>query len=330
MHEPGRVHNSGRSSEKEETLSLIAEVDLTTEDQFENELEWVVNGRVEVSYEFRWIPLGQLFVDYHESVLNGDQPQNSITQHYQRRQERIARRIVEKEGFKPDLFGPLIVNQRRDGTYAVVDGGTRRQALLWLHVPADVKIPCLVFQWDNNQEIRNYVALNRERTGLSQVDFFIGKVKYGDEVSGAIERTLKEETGHGVHARKGGWQCVNALEAAHRRGNLRPTAILIRQLGWLELPRARTQGIVTSVSRLLFMGADEEWALKRWANTTPAILYREAKMHGDIATSQSRGVYRLVALQLVKLYNTNLRSRPRLDDTAFFPQADKDEDDLEG
>lgn len=301
---------------------------IQSEPKLKDELDFVVDDQIVVSYDFRWVSFSELFVDYHESVLNGDSGlHTSPTLAYQRRQDRIAAKIVNSGGINPDLFGPLIVNQRHDGTYAIVDGGTRYRALQRLNVPSKVMIPCLVFHWDNDREIRNYVALNRERTGLSQVDFFIGKVKYGDQESQEIENILVQETGHGVNARKGGWQCVNAIETAYRRGNLRQTMILLRQLGWLDKPRAKTQGIVTAVSRLLFMGADEDLALKRWAQATPSSLYNAAKEHGALATSQSRGVFRLIALQLAKMYNQKLRTTKRLDETQFLSQIINDDED---
>jgi hypothetical protein len=286
--------------------------------------DFVEGGQIRVSYESRLIPLGQLFVDYHEDLLNGAGPgvQGSKALMYQRHQDKIAKRMI-RDGIKADLFGALIVNQREDDLYAVVDGGTRYRALHGLATPADVGVPCLVFQWDPEEEIRNYVDLNQERSGLTQVDIFVAKVKYGDETATAIQKVLVEETGHGVGYKKGNWQCVNALQVAHRRGNLYRALVMMRQLGWLEMPRGKTQTMIGALDRLLQLGADPDVALTRWAGLTPAGLYNEAKEHNSVVGSRS--IAKTVALKLGTVYNHKKRSG-RIDLLRLSPKGEDDDD----
>jgi hypothetical protein len=294
--------------------------------------EFVHDQRIGVDYDYELIPFGDLFVDYHESVLDEyELPDGAKASAYQRRQDKYARKM-RKEGFRPDLFGALIVN-KRNGIYAVVDGGTRFRYLESVGLPDDVKVPCLVFKWDNHREIGNYIALNRERSGLTQVDFFIARAKFGDDDAVAIEKTLIEQTGQGVHSRKGGWQAVNAIETAYRRGNLAETMAIIRQAGWLDKPRGRTQAIIAAVSRIVAEdNFSQERALAMWKGVTPAELYGMSKemLHAGGELAQSRSLARLVGIALIHRYNKALRKPgSRLDPTIFIPQLHTEDDDVD-
>jgi hypothetical protein len=285
---------------------------------------FVRNGDVEVSYEFRLVPLGELVVDYHEDVMNGGHGLKSKALAYQRKQDKIAKRIVA-DGLNPDLFGTLIVNHRSDGVYAICDGGTRYRALKRLDTPDETRVPCLVFEWDDNREIRNYVALNRERSGLTQVDMFVAEVKYGDEAANRIQERLIAETGHGVGYGKESWQCVHALKQADKGGRLMNVLIIMRQLGWLDQRGGRTQTTVGAIDRLMRLSNfDMDLALQKWQGQTPTGLY-EAKAQKDIAGS-SRGIARIVAMILGQLYNKRLGAARRLDLTALAPQVDDDDE----
>jgi hypothetical protein len=291
--------------------------------------EFVHDQRIGIEYSYELLPFGKLIVDYHESVLDDDElPEGAKALAYQRRQEKYARKIL-KEGFRPDLFGALIVN-RRNGIYAVVDGGTRYRYLKRIGLPDDVKVPCLVFEWDAHREIGNYIALNRERSGLTAVDFFVARVKFGDDDAVAIDKILQQETGETVHSRKGGWQAVNAIEVAYRRSNLAETMSVIRQVGWLDKPRGRTQAIVGAVSRIVAeTNFSMERALQTWKGITPAELYgvsREMK-DANLVPGQSRSLARLVGLALIRRYNHNLKKPgARLDPTIFIPKLHEDDD----
>ena len=291
--------------------------------------EFVKDGRIGIDYTYELIPFGSLVVDYHESVLDDDAlPEGAKALAYQRRQDKYARKM-RKEGFRPDLFGALIIN-KRNGVYAVVDGGTRYRYLESVGLPDDVKVPCLVFDWDPRREIGNYIALNRERSGLTQVDFFVARVKFGDDDAVVIDKILTQETGESIHARKGGWQAVNAIEVAYRRGNLAETMSIIRQVGWLDKSRGRTQAIVAAVSRIVHeSNFSTERALSSWKGITPAELYgvSEEMKRANLVPGQSRSLARLVGLALIRRYNHNLKKAgARLDPTIFIPKLHEDDD----
>jgi hypothetical protein len=285
--------------------------------------EFVTDGHIGVDYEFQMVPFGDLVVDYHESVLDDDElPEGVKSLAYQRRQDKYAKKMAS-EGFRSDLFGALIVNKRTDGSFAVVDGGTRYRFLAGIELPDEVEVPCLVFKWDDQREIGNYIALNRERSGLTQVDFFVAKVKFGHPEAVAIDVILQEQTGHTIHVRKGGWQAVNAIEVAYRRGNLEETMGLIRQLGWMDRPRGRTQAIITAVSKIVANdNFNAERALVAWKGVTPVELYgiSEDMKKANLVPGQSRTLANLVGLALLGRYNHKLAQRKKIGNEMFIPR----------
>jgi hypothetical protein len=288
--------------------------------------------RVRVNYELKWLPRSVLFVDYHEDVLNNGAGEKG--RGYQRRQNRIAKRIV-KDGLNPDLFGVLIVNQREDGRYSVADGGTRYRTLEMLEVPGDTLVPCLVFGWDEPLEVTNYLKLNQERAQLSQIDIFLAKLKAKDPEALAIEDILRAETEVGVSSSKDGWKAVWAVTGAYRRHNLTETLVLMRELGWLDQPRGKSQAIPVALSRLLEEKVKPhpikvERALEVWKNVTPVGLYAEAQeAKAGYMAMQSRSVPTVIIQALLKRYNRGLRTG-RIDPEQFITKRgaaiDDDED----
>jgi hypothetical protein len=275
-------------------------------------------GRLHVSWDLQWRPLSQLFVDYHDDFLNGEGAHGGAMLSYQRKQETTGRVMASmgKKGYKPDLFGVLIGTEREDGTIALGDGGTRYRFLTGLvergELAPDVLVPVLVNEWEPQREISNYIDLNRERASLSQVDWFVAKVKLGDKDAVDLNRILIEESGMGVGHKKGGWQAVSTLQQAFNRGNLRQTVIVLRRLGWLELPRGRSQGMIGAVSRIFTKpGADMDRMLVAWDDWTPNMIHQSARDY--LQTGQSRAMAIAIAMHLGKLYNKGLRGKRKID-----------------
>jgi hypothetical protein len=285
------------------------------------------DGKLVVSWKLRWVPLGDLFVDYHEEALNGDAHGSLLS--YQRKQRQTGRVMASmgRKNYNPDLFGVLIGVRRHDGKIALCDGGTRFRFLEGLHIPTDTLVPVLVNEWDSKREISNYIDLNRERGSLSQVDWFVAKAKFGDKTAEAIERILIEESGQGVGHQKGGWQAVNMLHYAYRRNTLRRTVRVLRQLGWLDQPSGKSQGIIGGMSRLLFKGAQIERILQTCAGKKPKTVIEEAREY--LRAGQSRAVAVAVAVHLGSLYNNKLRKN-RLDLTDLLSRTEDESDDDEG
>ena len=223
---------------------------------------------VDVSYEFDWLPLGELFVDSYQDS-NGALLPDEARIAYQRRVQKIKRSIIAN-GVNPDLFGTLVVNRRPTGRYAVVDGGSRYAALQELEYHPESKVPCLVHEWNHGDEVRNYLAWNIERQGLNQVDKFIGRLRIGDKEAQHMEELLQEITGMGVHP--GQWACIYHLEHCYKRDEGKTLEKVLRlqvHLGWHLMPRGRTQNIIGALDFLITDGVKEKVALKRWADISP-------------------------------------------------------------
>jgi hypothetical protein len=280
-----------------------------------------------VSCQLEYVRLGDLLIDYHASVLNPNDPEESILG-YQRKQDRTKKRIISN-GIDPDLFGALTVNHRKDGRYAVTDGGTRTRILREIGFSEDTYVPCLVYRWTDDGEIQNYVDLNQERAGLTPVDLFLARIKVRNPRALAIEKILEEETGFTVSSRD--WKCVSAINEAFDHGNLPGVMGLMNELNWTTMPSGRTQQIVGAIDRCLHAGADPKRALDRWENMNPALVKARAiqlKGLGDIG-SGSRSIAKYYAVILGKQYDTGAPKLPankRLNmSDRLFSNADGDE-----
>jgi hypothetical protein len=227
----------------------------------------------------------------------------------------VENKIVD-DGINPDLFGALITNNRFDGRYAIVDGGTRYRALTRLaESNGKVKVPCLVHHWSLEEEIANYVELNSVRLGLGAVDKFVAKVRLGKPDPIAINQLLREETGKEISPN--GFQCVYQIERAYEFDGgetLRASLQTIRELGWLAQPKGMTQYIVGGVAEVFQLGAKEKRAVTQWSSLgTPSDIIDEGRKLSRLYTTVgygggSRSMAKAVAIYLGKAYNKNLRS----------------------
>jgi len=262
-----------------------------------------------------YIEIDKLFVDYHESVLSDEDDIEEATLAYQRKQHRVEDKIVEK-GLDPNLFGALMVNERQPGqSYAITDGGTRYRAAKRLQIPGDVRIPCLVYKWKPMEEIQAYVDFNQERAGLTPVDVFMAQVKCKDAEALVIEKILMEYSGSSISARKGDWQCVNAIREAHKHGNLEMVLHIMEALNWLDAPSGRTQQVVGAIDRCLEAGADSKRCIDRWKKLTPVIIKSKStqlQSLGDIG-SGSRSIAKYYAIVLGAEYDRRTAKTLKLD-----------------
>lgn len=278
-------------------------------------IQSVQDLRLPVSFEFEWIPLGELLIDFYDGELEDMLPdENRLA--YQRNQKKIEKSIVAR-GVDGSLFGVIVVNRRDNGDIVVVDGGTRCRALVKLDTPSEVLIPCLVNQWPPHEEVRRYLDWNTERLGLNQVDRFIARVSANEPVATHIEEILRDETGKGI--RPGEWQCVEAISSAYSRepdgALLRRTLHFMRRMGWVDKPRGKTQHMMYTTFRMMMLpGFDEKVAEEKWFGLTPsAILTGAANENAPVM--QSRTVYKGAMLFLARRYNTGLRGKKRLNVT---------------
>lgn len=106
-------------------------------------------------HEFRELPVDKLFVDTaYQRELN----------------EAAIKRYVN--GFDPNMFEPLTVNERKNGTgstFALLDGQHRKATAQKL---GDKTVTCRVLHVDKDTEAMLFVRLNKERLHLSSVAAF--------------------------------------------------------------------------------------------------------------------------------------------------------------
>ena len=83
--------------------------------------------------------------------------------------------------FDAAILGTLLVNRRTDGTYAIIDGQTRKKAL---DILKRKYVLCQVLDGLTiEQEADKYVKLNTQRTALNANQKFIGKLEKKDPIA---------------------------------------------------------------------------------------------------------------------------------------------------
>lgn len=109
-------------------------------------------------------------------------------------ENRIAK--LSKE-YMRELVGTLFVSERNDGSYAIIDGGTRYQATVRrnkLYDEPDIThLPCLVFAGRTlADEAQLFDHFNSSNLPVQGVDKFRAKVISGDTASVAVKELLTE------------------------------------------------------------------------------------------------------------------------------------------
>lgn len=167
------------------------------------------------------------------------------------------------DGFDPDLFRPLDVSARTDGTFWVVDGRHRLEAvrlLGWL----EEAVPCFVYRGLSvAQEAALFYRLNAGTRKKRVIAVFRARLAAGEPVAFEVARVVSEcgfelattETNRGVTR----LLCVGTLEAIHKAGGV---ALLRRVLSLLH----------------------DTWAGKRKVNDADFIraLFAFVLVHGDV------------------------------------------------
>lgn len=113
--------------------------------------------------ELRWIETSALMIDrsYQRDILGAGMAN--------------IRRIVRE--FKWSRFGALLVSDRGNGRFAVIDGQHRSVAALILALP---KVPCLVTTCSIEEEALAFAALNGNITTLHPLQVFQARLVAGD------------------------------------------------------------------------------------------------------------------------------------------------------
>lgn len=241
--------------------------------------------------KFKNVAIGELVID--------DRYQRPLDE---RRIERMARNYDEH------LFGVLDVSER-NGKLAVFDGQHR---LKLAEAIGRAKVPCMVHQsLSAEREAELFVALQRERKGITSVERFKARLFSADELAVAINADV-EAAGFGVRqagARAGlvyAIQAVSSLERVYRRGNLRETLELLHEL-WGGDDKSTDGGLIEGLSSVIegYGHRLEGAPLERLRETPPVVVLRRAIGHSG-GGSMKGG---LIAGELRRI--AGLSGRPR-------------------
>jgi hypothetical protein len=225
-------------------------------------------------------------------------------------QRTIRKNIVKKikKNFDPASCGSLCIGQRADGTYWVVDGQQRLQAMKELGFAL---VRCDVFESSGSaHEARVFLHKNRDRMGISQYHIFKASVEEGNEVAIAMLATI-EHCGFKLSASDSSWphiRCVNTLHDAYDMGGLQ----LIRDVldvitdCWLGEDSALQGVIVGGLATFLhkYQHVDKRRLGKKLSSKNPKAIARA----GDSYSMSRGGRAEAITNVICELYNKGLRS----------------------
>lgn len=242
-----------------------------------------------------WIPADRLFV---EPIF-----QRSFNQKW-------ARDIAV--GFDPDKFHPLLVSERANGFYAILDGQHRFGALEFLGW-LDQNVPCLVYQGLTITEEAEIFASQGDRRSLSANELHVASVVAGRDDAMVVQQAIEAAGYRTLRTRSKQPDVVDCIGTAYRVVAESNPATLTRILSLLAvawLPREwQPNPTALSGMRSFIARFDEQivqarlldvlsvLAPKDWAHLAQG---QRQIMQGSIATNGAR--------VLTQRYNRNLRS----------------------
>jgi hypothetical protein len=213
-------------------------------------------------YRFAMVELGSLFVD-HE---------------YQRPLTTFANEVIDE--YDPALLGTLIVSERDDGTYAVIDGQTRLAGMAANEEPA---APCLIYHGlTREDEAKLFADLQVKRRGMATYLRFRASLVAKDPEALAIRSIVQgagfeldvDETAHTVKS-------IAALENVYRKdpGLLRRVMDTIAATWPDPTTEARSSGdLIRGLALFLERErhVDDERLVSRLSAITPRMLRHRA------------------------------------------------------
>lgn len=209
--------------------------------------------------------------------------------------------------FDARQFGTLEASQR-NGHAAVFDGQHRLAVAKELGLAT---VPCLVHaDLTPEEESDLFVALQRNRRGITQLDRFRARLFSGDQVAKDIEEIVER---HGFKLDRGGRdsgrlgviQAITSVERVHRRGLLDPTLGLLATL-WFGDDKSTDGGLIEGLALTIEgyanrMGPTE---VGRLEEASPMVILRRSVGHAG--GGSAKGVH--IAKEIRKV--AGLRGRP--------------------
>lgn len=186
----------------------------------------------------------------------------SLDVSYQRESsERAGRTLVKRiaAAWSWAKCAPLIVAPATADAYVVIDGGHRLAAAKLAEIS---ELPCYVLAdcADNVAQAEAFLALNRDRVGMTPLQLHIAALVAGDEQAAAIEATVSEGGARlcdrqyaRAQQKPGELICVGAVRVALRECGREATTRAIRALttAYANVGGELTANLVKGVSRLI-------------------------------------------------------------------------------
>ena len=246
--------------------------------------------------KLEWVTAGKLMVD-----------------HRYQRDPIPARLKVLAENLDLDALGLFIVSRRKDGVLYVIDGQHRIEALRHHGWQDDWKVECRVYEGLTvEQEAELYRQLNNTRA-LTAWDFYKAGLVSGDVECLDVDATVRT-CGLKVSNCSGDGHvcCITTIRKVHKdygRDTLKRTLDIATQ-SWGHTAAAVEREIVHGLAIVMntYNGEiDTPWLIKKLAKAPGGAsgLIGRARGLKDIQTSP---VYRIVAQQVIALYNKGRRT----------------------
>lgn len=236
------------------------------------EVEPGVRPAHEWPYEFAVIPLEELFVD----------------KRYQRPLTNFWKDVRDK--WNPAMVGTLVVAERPNGKFAVIDGQTRMEAMSELDLP---NAPCLVYHsLRREEEAQLFADLQTKRRGMRTYDRFRAQLVAKDPDAKAIAK-IATDIGFSLSVNEDRYtlKAIAALEKLYRKGeeHLEQVLEIIRDAWGTENKEAVSAELIAGVSWFLLQQerVDADRLVERLSEVTPGLIrhrasaLREGKLPGS-------------------------------------------------
>jgi hypothetical protein len=230
------------------------------------------NAEQDWPYIFEVISLSELFID----------------KRYQRPLTNFWKDV--RDNFNPAMVGTLVVAERPNGKYAVIDGQTRMEAMQELKLP---NAPCLVYlNLRREQEAKLFADLQTKRRGMRTYDRFRAQLVAKDPDARAIAR-VATDIGFSLSVNEDRYtlKAIAALEKLYRKGeeHLAQVLEIIRDAWGTENVEAVSADMIAGVSWFLLHQerVDADRLVARLSEVTPGLIrhrasaLREGKLPGS-------------------------------------------------
>ena len=262
----------------------------------------------EAAKDLRYLPIGEVNIHYNNITIDG----------FKGYQRQLNPHKIEKmvDEFDPREITAIVVSQRADGGYWVLDGQHRLEALRLLGkqvVLADVRTGMTI-----PEEALLFYRLNAGQTRVAAWDQFQARISAQDHTAMTIVRLIEER---GYHLDRSGnatrgIAAVRSLEKVYRRGYLNDVMDIISSV-WRTEHRAVDAPVIEGLGIFLHTyrqqdAFDEDRLLDILAVTPAAeVLQRQRQLVVEMGRGSGQPAV-MVAMALRDIYNGKRRSRTKL------------------